>query len=201
MKIIGVTGPSGAGKGVCCEFLLKNGFPWIDTDQVYHSLIERPSSCVSELVSAFGKEIVNAVGGVDRSTLASIVFSDSTKRKVELLNSITHKFVYDETLRLLDVYKKTGAMAVVVDAPLLFEAGFDRMCDFCISVVAPPDVRLERIMARDGISRERAEARIAAQKTDDYYISRSKYTITNNLDKKSIEKQVSLILDAEGLIF
>lgn len=200
MRIIGVTGPSGAGKGACCKYLQTIGIPCIDTDRVYHELIESPSACVSELVKAFGREIVNENGGVDRKTLASIVFSDPTKRKVEILNSITHKFVRAKTLRLLEFYKSADVKAVTVDAPLLFEAGFDEMCDFCISVIASYDIRLERIMERDGISPERAKARIAAQKTDDYYTSRSKYMITNNLDKKNIEEQLSFILKAEGLI-
>ena len=200
MKVIGVTGPSGAGKSVCCQYLEKHGIPWINTDAVYHRLIDSPSLCVAQLKDAFGTEIINEQGGVDRSVLSAIVFSDQTKQKLETLNGITHKFVKAETLCLLDEYSKLGVAAATVDAPLLFEAGFDELCDLCIAVIASRDVRIERIVERDGISRERASARVNAQKTDEYYTSRSKYTITNDSDVKSVEDQVSVILSEEGLI-
>ena len=201
MKIIGITGPSGSGKGSCCELLVQIGIPWIDTDRVYHELIEAPSACVEELTATFGQSILNKQGGVDRTVLASIVFSDQTHGKVDLLNQITHKFVRVQTLHLIEEYRTQGKNAVIIDAPLLFEAGFDAMCDFCISVIAAGEIRLERIMARDGITKDRAEARLAAQKTDDYYTSRSKYTIINNSDKEKIRDQIMSILKLEGLIF
>lgn len=200
MKIIGLTGPSGAGKGVCSESLAALGFPCIDTDSVYHELIGKPSPCTQELCSAFGKGIVDENGAVDRKALAAIVFSDPSHQKNELLNRITHKYVHKETLRLLEIYKKRGDKAVAVDAPLLFEASFDKMCDFCITVLAPRTLRLERIIMRDNLSKESAEARLAAQKTDDYYTSRSKYTIINDSDKEKTLDQLKCILVTEGLI-
>lgn len=200
MKVIGITGPSGAGKSVCCDIFGNYGIPSIDTDQVYHRLIEKPSPCVSELVKTFGKEILNDFGGINRTALASLVFSDTTKASTNKLNQITHRFVRTETMALLDNYQKQGAMAVLVDAPLLYEARFDEMCDFCIAVVASRELRLSRVIVRDNLSAERAEMRFSAQNSDEYYTERSKYTITNNSDKENVERQVLSILETEGLI-
>lgn len=200
MKIIGITGPSGAGKGVCCEYLASLDFPWIDTDKVYHQLIDMDTPCSRELILAFGSGIETNGGGIDRKALAAVVFSDPSHKKTELLNHITHKYVRTETMRLLETYKAQDAKAATVDAPLLFEASFDELCDFCIAVIAPREIRLERIVARDRLSRERAEARIDAQKTDDYYTSRSKYTIINDSNKEKTLEQLKYILVTEGLI-
>ena len=200
MRVIGITGPSGAGKGLCCNCFVSNGIPWIDTDNVYHQLIDSPSACVRELSAAFGSGILDANGAVDRKALAAVVFSELDHQKLELLNHITHKYVRDETVRLLRNYETHGEKAVVVDAPLLFEAKFDELCDFCIAVIAPHHIRLKRIMVRDNLSEDRAKARLAAQKTDEYYVSRSKYTITNDSDEQNVETQISYILETEGLI-
>ena len=200
MTIIGITGPSGAGKGICCEYLSSLGISCIDTDAVYHELISAPSPCVQELATAFGKEIVDKRGAIDRKALAAIVFSDSSHQKTRLLNQITHKYVRIETLRLLDTYKNRGDKAVAIDAPLLFEANFDDLCDFCIAVIAPRSLRLSRIIARDSLSKERADARLDAQKADDYYTSRSKYTIMNDSDKENTLDQLKFIFATEGLI-
>ena len=200
MKVIGLTGPSGAGKSCCAGFLEACGIPVIDADKIYHALIEKDSPCVRELVDVFGKEILNSNGGVDRKTLGSIVFSDTSRAKTERLNQITHKFVKKETLRLLEQFEKQGLSAVLIDAPLLFEADFHKLCDFCISLLAPQDIRLARIIARDNITAERAKARLSAQKDDVYYTERSDYIITNDSDLENLTRQMKQIFEKEGLL-
>lgn len=200
MRVIGLTGPSGAGKGVCSEYLISCGIPCIDADAVYHGLIDTPSPCTKELAEVFGVDILNARGGVDRQALAALVFSDESHTLTEQLNQTTHKYVRMEILRLLGEFQEGGISAVAVDAPLLFEASFDEMCDFCIAVIAPYETRLARIMTRDLLPRERAVARLTAQKADEYYTSRSKYTVFNDFDKEKTQKQLKAILTAEGLI-
>ena len=89
--ILGLTGPSGAGKGVVAKRLsVVHGFAWIDTDAVYHELISAPSACLDELVEAFGKDILTPDGALHRPALAAIVFDPENKDKLELLNAITH---------------------------------------------------------------------------------------------------------------
>ena len=91
MLIIGITGPSGSGKGAASSYLYSKGAKVIDADAVYHSLITPPSPCIDELVSVFGKGILLDDGGIDRKSLSKLVFGDENKEKLSLLNKITHK--------------------------------------------------------------------------------------------------------------
>lgn len=201
MKIIGLTGPSGSGKSSCAAFLEGLGLPVIDADRVYHGLISSYTSCTREIVAEFGAGILDHNRAIDRKALGKIVFSDTSRQKAQRLNQITHKFVREETLRLLEGYRKTSCEAVVIDAPLLFEAEFDTFCDFCISVLAPQAVRLARIMKRDAITKEQAERRLAAQQQDEYYISRAKYTVINDSDVQNMTRQIKEILEKEAVFF
>lgn len=200
MKIIGLTGPSGSGKSSCARFLETVGIPTIDADKIYHKLIGTHSPCVEELVKEFGTEILNDDRSVNRKMLGAIVFADKSKKKTIRLNEITHKFVKDETLRLIEEFRQANYRAVLVDAPLLFEAEFDRLCDFCISILAPTPVRIARIIKRDGITKEQAEARLFAQNADSYYIERAKYTVINDSDVESMTRKLKEILEKEAIL-
>ena len=107
MKVLGLTGPTGAGKGtVAAVFAELYGIPSIDTDAVYHELLIPPSPCLDELVTAFGAEILRRDGTLDRPALSRIVFSDLSGEKQKLLNGITHKYVLDETIPATAQYCK-----------------------------------------------------------------------------------------------
>ncbi len=201
MKIIGITGPSGSGKGVCCDYFRSLGIPCIDTDRVYHDLLLPPSPCAEELALRFGKDILREDQTVDRPRLASLVFSDESGRAAEDLNHIAHKYVKEKTLVLLDGFRTKNHRAAVVDAPLLFEAEFDRFCDFTISVLAKRDIRLERIMKRDALSREKAEERISAQKEDAFYTSKANYVLHNDGECQKLYPILSAILAKENVSF
>ena len=155
MKIIGITGPIGSGKSYVGDIFEEFGFPRIDTDKVYHGLISGYTDTVKELESEFGCSILNEDGGVDRRELGKIVFSD--KAKLLKLNAITHKYVRVETERLIEKFRSEGYKAVIVEVPLMFESGFDKMCDEVLCVVADNDIRAERIVKRNGISKKDAE--------------------------------------------
>lgn len=200
MKIIGLTGPSGAGKGFCYSFFEKNNIPCIDTDDVYHKLLIPPSRCVNELVENFGNEILDEDGGVNRKKLAEIVFSDSSHKKLEKLNHITHKYVLEQTYKMISEYIKQDKVAVVIDAPLLFEAEFDRFCDFTVAVISDEKTRLERIMARDSLPRKAALMRIKSQNSDEFYTSRASYIVVNNTDNLNLDNQLKKILTKEKII-
>ena len=200
MKIIGLTGPSGAGKGFCYSFFETHGIPCIDTDDVYHKLLIPPSDCVDELVKNFGKTILSDSREIDRKKLANIVFSDATHKKLDTLNSITHKYVIEKTKAFLETYQKENRIAAVIDAPLLFEARIEKICNFTIAVISKKDLRLNRIMVRDGITEEAAKMRIDAQKSSDYYTSNATYTVTNNSDIESLNSQLKIILKKEAII-
>lgn len=192
--VIGLTGQSGAGKGEVCRILNEHGIKSIDTDAVYHSLLLPPSKCVDELEAFFGSQILDESGAVNRKALASIVFAPGSQNKLEALNEITHKFILAETEKMICLFEKEGFRAVAIDAPLLFESGFDKKCDTVVSVIAPYETRLERIIKRDAIDTERASARLRSQNDDSFYISRSDFVISNNGDMDSLDMQVRSVI-------
>ena len=181
MKVIGLCGGSGSGKGTVSTLFEKFGIHSIDTDAVYHDLTSKRSACLDALVERFGKDILTNDGALDRRALADIVFNGAdSQEKREALNKIAHKFVLMRAREILAEYKEAGMPAAIVDAPLLFESGFDKECDVIIAVIADQSTRIERIMKRDGITKEYATARIRAQLSDEYLKERADYVINNS---------------------
>ena len=154
MKIIGVTGPIGAGKSYVMKLFEKYGLKTISTDEVYHSLINASSDLSNELIDIFGPNVAAKNGGIDRKKLADIVFSD--KKSLERLNAVSHRYVEKETLKILDAYRTKSEKAVAVEVPLMFESGFDKHCDVVVCVVAGESTRIERIRHRNGLTEEEA---------------------------------------------
>ncbi len=175
MLIVGLTGASGSGKGYLSSLLSDKDICIIDTDRVYHKMISSPSPCVEALVSAFGEEIRDKKGGIDRAALGSIVFL--SKEKLEQLNSIAHRFIREKCNEIIEI---CGSKIVILDAPVLFESGFDDMCDLTVGVVASEEIRIERIIKRDGISREKAYVRIKNQHSDDWFREKCDIVIEND---------------------
>lgn len=192
MKIIGLCGGSGSGKGTVSNLFLEYGIPSIDTDEVYREITSYKSKCMDELVSAFGDSVMNPDGSLNRTEMRNIAFmSDGKNANLELLNAITHKYVLDETVRRINVYKNQGLKAVIADVPLLFESGFDQHCDVTIAVIADEDKRTDRIMRRDHLSYEHAKNRIKSQISNDEISSRVDFFIENNGDLEDLKKEVS----------
>ena len=189
MRIIGITGPSGSGKGVLSKYMADTfGFMVIDADKVYHGIVSSPSDCVKELSLAFGEDVLTDGGGIDRKRLSSKVFGDKNKDNLLLLNKITHKFVIAEINKMLEEYSIQGVEVCVIDAPLLIEAGINEMCDLCLAVIADKNIRAERIARRDGIDIEAAFRRIESQKPDSYYIDSTDKVIYN---ERGIDEMVA----------
>ena len=199
MTVLGVTGPSGSGKGEVSKILLNMGYSVIDADAIYHDLLIPPSKCLDELVYNFGKQILTAGGLVNRETLGAMVFGDKNRDKLELLNSITHKHVVDKIQKVVCGMRAMGAPVCVIDAPLLIESGLNGMCDITIAVLANKDIRLERIIKRDGIEKDRAIKRINSQKNDEFYMKNSDFTIVNDSDKTQLGHVISQILLMKGI--
>lgn len=200
MRIFGLTGPSGAGKGEVGAILRERGLAVIDTDRVYHELLIPPSPCLDALVDAFGRYILTEDGTLDRAMLASLVFADTDKARErhEMLNRITHRFVTERTSELLDAYRAEGYRAAVIDAPLLLEAGMDAICEAVIAVLADREVRLGRLLARDNKSREALVARLDAQPDDAFYRERARFVIENNGTRVDLERAVDAVLTDLG---
>lgn len=178
MIVVGITGPIGSGKSYASAILSEYGIPSIDTDKVYHGLISEYTETVRELEAEFGVGIVNPDGSVNRAVLGGIVFSDA--KKLERLNEITHKFVKKRTVELIEEYRLSGYKAIVLEVPLMFESGFDALCDEVVCVAADEQIRVERIMSRNGLSEKDAKKRIKNQKDIDFYIAKSSKVVYNN---------------------
>ncbi len=192
MIVLGITGPIGSGKSYIADRICKHGFSRIDTDKIYHILVDNPSPTVNEIVNEFGKNILSENGGIDRKKLSEIVFSD--KKKLLKLNEITHKYVIEKTDALLFEYEKAGEKMTVVEVPLMFESGFDKRCDYVLSVVADEQTRINRICKRNGISESEAKKRIKNQKNNEFYIEKSFFVIYNN-NNEGIDEQIDKFLE------
>ena len=203
MRIIGLTGPTGAGKSTLCEKFESLGIPCINTDDIYHSITSYTSPCVKELQATFGDEIIDERGALDRVALAKLVFqSENSDENLSSLNAITHKYVWNETNSILTQYKNRGKKIAVIDAPALFSSKtFVEACNLIISVICDKEIRIERITKRDGISREKALARMAAQPSDEFFIENSDYYINNFGTEEEMHSQLLTILDQEGIYF
>ena len=186
MIIIGLTGPSGSGKTTLCDIAMNIGIESIDADKVYHALLIPPSPCLDEIVTAFGDNVLFSNGMLDRAALGKIVFGDESGEKLSALNRITHKYVKERFRDIIASLEAEGHRAVMVDAPTLFESGFDAECTFTVAMLADGALRRERIISRDALSEERADLRLAAQKPDEFFASRADYTLYNNGDRDSL---------------
>lgn len=172
---------------------LEHGIPVIDTDAVYHELTSHSSACLDEIRLAFGDSVIDEKGALDRPKLSKIVFSDKEKHK--LLGDITYRHILSVVRETAAKLAGEGKRCVIVDAPMLFESGFDRECDIILGVVAQTNIRIKRVTERDGISEERAAARISNQLSCDEIRRRSDFIIENNGDDLSLHKQVDLLAD------
>ena len=194
-KIIGLTGPSGAGKGELGARFAARGLAVIDTDAVYHEILMHKNACTDELVAAFGEEILNEVGLVERKKLAARVFGkENTPALLHTLNGITHKYIMAKTREIVQVHRQNGTRAVLIDAPQLFEAGVEKECDLTLGVIAPDNICIERIMARDGISQENAAKRLAAQHDNEYFRAHCTAIVENTGTHDELSAQICQFL-------
>ncbi len=188
--VIGLTGQSGAGKTTVAEVFRLNGFVIINCDIVARQVTETGSECNKELAKHFPECFDNAYG-LDRQKLANEVFSDNTKLKI--LNSIVHPHIIKIIKRRIEEFSKV-CQYILLDAPTLFEAGADKLCDITVSVTADKNIRLKRIIDRDGISKELAEKRFSSQHSEEFFEEKCDYVIRNNGSPENAEKEALEII-------
>ena len=170
--IIGITGGSGSGKTTLLKLLEEQGALVLDCDAVYHELLKTDREMLSAIEARFPGTVED--GSLQRKKLGAIVFADP--QALLDLNAITHAAVKKEVLRQLETAPKHCA----IDAIGLFEGGLAELCDVTVAVTAPREDRLERLMARDGITREYAEKRLSAQHPDEWFRERCDCTLEND---------------------
>lgn len=190
--IVGLTGPTGAGKGYVAEYLKSKGCYIADTDFIAHELTVKDSPFLLILSENFGKDIINSNGELDRKLLASRAFN--SKEKQLLLNSLMHpEIIRIAQERCIDALEN-DAKAAVIDAPLLFECGADKICDTVISVIAPENVRLDRIIKRDNITIQAAKSRMSVQHEDSFYTEKSEFVV-RSYSSYNVKDELKLFCD------
>ena len=190
--IIGLTGPTGSGKSTACKAAEELGFYVINCDKTARKATD-DKKCLDELSVAFGKDIVGKDGMLDRKALAQKAFI--SEEKTELLNKTIFPFI---TKLIEDEIENCGYNKILLDAPTLYESGIDSICSAVITVTADENVRLERILKRDGISVADARLRINAGKNDDFYKARTPHIICNNGDENQLLSEFTQILNSIG---
>ncbi len=182
MKIIGITGGTGAGKSAVCAELKKYGAFVIDCDKIARQVVEKGQPALDEIAQAFGADVLLDDGSLNRKSMGQIVFGDA--EKLQCLNNITHKYIFAQMHRMIE---ETENDIVVLDVPLLFQCDFPIKCDITVAVTADKEIRLSRIMKRDGIKRDAAEARMSKQLTDEEYRRLADFCFENNGDVEQLK--------------
>ena len=172
-KFIGLTGQTGAGKSTISEFAEKMGYKIINAAEI------------------FGSDIINSDGSCNRKLLAKRAFS--SRENTDILNSVTHPAIISRVQEYIDIYSKDSEV-IIFDAPQLFESGSDKMCDKIIAVVAPVDVRLKRLVSRDGISESDVLMRMKVQLDEDFFRANADYIIDGSKPLKDVQRQFEEIM-------
>ncbi|MFL9843915.1 dephospho-CoA kinase [Flavobacterium rhizosphaerae] len=188
-KIVGLTGGIGSGKSTIAKFFEALDVPVYYADEEAKKILNLPET-VTKLVDLFGEAIIARGGLPDRAKIAEVVFND--KVKLEMLNKIIHPGVaqhFDDWVK-----QQTKHPYVIKEAAILFESGSYKNCDFVITVTAPIETRIERVITRDNVSRQQVLQRMENQWHDDKKISLSDFIITN-ISLEDSKKQVVRIND------
>ena len=194
--VIGLTGPTGAGKSSVTDVENKLGFKIVDCDTLARVAVQKGSDGLSDVVKVFGDDVLNSDGTLNRAALAKKAFSSADN--TELLN----KTLLPHITAL--VQKEIDEELVMLDAPTLFESGADSLCDEVIVVLANQKIRMSRIMQRDNIDEESALLRIKAGKDDNFYIMRTNNIVYNDCEQSVLnlkfEKLLSKLLEERASV-
>ena len=187
-KIIGLTGGIGSGKTSIAKYFEQKGIPVYIADERAKIVSSKPE-VVKKIISAFGQEILDENDNISKEKLAKIVFTNS--KKLQLLNSIIHPEVKKDFTEWI---KKQNKPFVIKEAAILFESGSYKDCDIIITITAPIEERIQRVMKRDKTTREKVLDRISNQWSDEQRIEKSDFVIENSSLNIAFE-QVNKILD------
>ena len=190
--ILGITGGTGSGKTTLLDVIRECGGTVLDCDAIYHQLLQTDKALLQTIEDRFPGTVEK--GSLNRKVLGSIVFAD--KLALDDLNRITHSAVKQEVLCKLEEKSKLTA----IDAIGLFEGELAELCDATVAVTAPPDIRIQRLMARDGISREYAASRISAQHSDAWFRERCDHVLVNDGNIETFKTKCLAFLFSLGIM-
>ena len=193
MKLIGLTGGIGSGKSTVAQLLVRHGWELVDADQIARDIVEPGQPALAELAQAFGDDILQEDGSLDRGLLASRAFA--SREKTAVLNSITHPRINEETQARFDAARQAGADFVVYDMPLLVDKGLHKDMDATMVVDVDAEERVRRLVAYRGLDEEDARRRIAAQIPDDVRRAAADFIIDNNGPREALDEQVEEVVE------
>ncbi|MBQ2972341.1 MAG: dephospho-CoA kinase [Ruminococcus sp.] len=192
--VVGLTGPIGSGKSAVAKLFCENGYAHIDADKVAREVVKKGSPVLIELATAFGDDVINSDGTLNRRLLSQKAFSKDNG--AQLLNSITHPAILKRVEEKISSCKADGYEKILYDAPLLFESKSDKLCEKIVCVIAKKSIRLERVKLRDNISESEIESRMNAQQTDSYYTEKSDFVIQNNSTLDKLREETIAVIKA-----
>jgi dephospho-CoA kinase len=195
MRVIGITGSIACGKSTVSREMLRRGFPVVDGDALSRELTGPGGEAVPAIRSVFGDRYISRDGSMNRQAMARLVFSDDRSR--EQLDLVMDPFLRSLTRRKIEQARSAGAKLCFLDMPLLFEKEYDSLCDAVWCVWLPEDQQLERLMARDGYTREEALSRIRVVMSSDRKADLSSAVIDNSGSVEETLRQVSVLLERE----
>ena len=178
--ILGITGGTGSGKTTLLKPAEALGFQGLDCDRIYHELLRTDTQLLSAIENRFPGTV--ETGQLQRKKLGAVVFGDPAA--LADLNAITHGAICQAVEKQLDRNRN-----IAIDAIALLESGLSKLCDVTVAVTAPKELRLQRLMARDGITRSYALSRIEAQPEDDYYRQNCGYVLENDGDELQFQRK------------
>lgn len=181
--VIGITGGIGSGKSLVCKIFMNLGIPVFEADRVAKSLYRTDPILKEELIRLFGSRVLDPAGEVDRKYLAALIFSH--RDALDQVNRLVHPRVREAFVRWR---RARTAPYVLHEAAILFESGFYRMMDAVILVVAPEEMRIQRVAERDHLSRESVAARMKNQWPDSRKIKLANYLIVNDESRLIMEQ-------------
>ena len=190
--ILGITGGTGCGKTTLLQAIADAGGLILDCDAVYHELLRTDKNLLSAIGARFPGTVEN--GELQRKKLGAIVFAD--EKALQDLNKITHKAIKDAVLCKLS----NGPKLAAIDAIGLFEGDLAALCDVTVAVTAPTEDRVQRLMARDGISEEYARSRIAAQHDEGWFREKCGHVLVNDGTVEEFRKKCLAFLGEIGIM-
>ena len=189
MKKIGLTGGIGSGKTTVARELETDGRVIVDADQIAREIVEPGQPALEELARAFGEDILDEDGALNRAELARRAFADDAHP--ELLDSITHPRIREEVESRFRELERAGAEAVIFDMPLLVENGFDKEMDLVVVVDADVETRVARLVEHRGMDEDDARARIRQQSGDEERRAAADIVVDNNGDREHLESEIA----------
>lgn len=173
--VIGLTGGIGCGKSEAASYLKSLGAAHVDADEISHALTAEGGAALSEIRRVFGEAAFNDDGSLDRANLGKLVFGNEPARRA--LEAIIHPLVQRTMLERMDAAAQAGIPVVILDVPLLFETGMDALCDETWTLYLEREKQIARVVSRDGLTREQAEARIDSQMPTDERNARATHAV------------------------